>query len=87
MFLSLKNIIIKVEIVSSNETLVKDLSKSLDTYGLKRLSLKKDDYAILNIKKQLETDYKDTIEWLEIKNIGMTYLVTLEERKIREKNK
>ena len=87
LFLAFKNIIIKVEIVSSNETLVKDLSKSLDTYGLKRLSLKKDDYAILNIKKQLETDYKDTIEWLEIKNIGMTYLVTLEERKIREKNK
>ena len=87
LFLSLKNIIIKVEIVSNNENLVKKLNKSLDNYGLRRLSLKKDSNNLLMIKKKIETDYKDSIEWLEIKNIGMTYLVTLEERKVKLEEK
>lgn len=83
LFLIFKDIIIKVDIVSNNESLVKDLNKSLDNYGLHRLSIKKDENSLLVIKQKLEIDYKDTIEWLEIKNIGMTYLVTLEERKVK----
>ena len=83
LFLIFKDIIIKVDIVSNNESLVKDLNKSLDNYGLHRLSIKKDENSLLAIKQKLEIDYKDTIEWLEIKNIGMTYLVTLEERKVK----
>ena len=86
LFFIFKNVIIKVEIVSPNDTLVKSLNKSLENYGLKRLSLKKDLNNILKIKNQLEKDYKDTIEWLEIKNVGMTYLVTIEERKIKKEN-
>lgn len=86
LFFVFKNVIIKVEIVSPNDTLVKSLNKSLENYGLKRLSLKKDTNSILKIKNQLEKDYKDTIEWLEIKNVGMTYLVTIEERKIKTEN-
>ena len=83
LFLLFKDIIIKVDIVSNNESLVKNLNKSLDNYGLHRLSIKKDENSLLAIKQKLEIDYKDTIEWLEIKNIGMTYLVTLEERKVK----
>ncbi len=81
LFFSFKNIIIKVEIVSNNEELAKKLNKSLEEYGLKRLSFKKDEDSLLTVKEKLEDDYKDSIEWLEIKNIGMTYLITLEERK------
>ena len=83
LFLIFKDIIIKVDIVSNNESLVKNLNKSLDNYGIHRLSIKKDENSLLAIKQKLEIDYKDTIEWLEIKNIGMTYLVTLEERKVK----
>lgn len=86
LFLFFKNIIIDINIVSSNEQLSRKLKKSLENYGIYRLSIKKDNNNLTQIKKKIEVDYKDTIEWLEIKNVGMTYLVTLEERKIIKEN-
>lgn len=86
LFLFFKNIIIDINIVSSNEQLSRKLKKSLENYGIYRLSMKKDNNNLTQIKKKIEVDYKDTIEWLEIKNVGMTYLVTLEERKIIKEN-
>lgn len=86
LFWVFKNIIIKIEIVSNNEELAKELNKSLENYGLERLSFKKSAASLYIIKQKLENEYKDKIEWLEIKNIGMTYLVTLEERKMSEED-
>ena len=42
LFLFFKNIIIDINIVSSNEQLSRKLKKSLENYGIYRLSIKKD---------------------------------------------
>ena len=81
----LTNIIVDVNILSNNKELVKDLSKELDNYDIKRLSLKKDFIKINNIKEEILDKYKEKLEWLEIENIGMTYVIKLEERKTSQK--
>ncbi|MBR1416403.1 MAG: sporulation protein YqfD [Bacilli bacterium] len=81
LFYLLSNIIVNVSILSNNMDLVKSLNKSLDNYGIKRLSFKKNFIELSEIKKKLLNDYKENIEWLEIENIGMTYTIKLEERK------
>ena len=43
LFWVFKNIIIKIEIVSNNEVLAKELNKSLENYAVDRLSFKKSD--------------------------------------------
>ena len=89
LFMFLSNIIVKVNILSNNLELVKELSKVLDDYGIKRLSIKKDYIKLQEIKNNILDKYKDKLEWLEIENNGMTYNIKLEERKsiIQEINK
>ncbi len=80
LFLYLKNVIIKVEIVSSNATLSKELMDTLEEYKVKRLSFKLKDEELQKIKKEVVLLYQEQIEWLEIKSEGMNYVITLEER-------
>lgn len=83
LFFIFSNIIIEVNINSSNASLVNKLYKSLDKYNIKRLTFKKSFKEINDIKDKLLNDYKESIEWLEIENIGMNYNIKLEERKIK----
>ena len=85
LYFYLTNIIVNVNILSNNKELVKDLSKELDNHDIKRLSLKKDFIKINNIKEEILDKYKEKLEWLEIENIGMTYVIKLEERKTSQK--
>ena len=79
------NIIVDVQINTNDTEIIKKISKSLDNYGIKRLTFKKNYNDIKTIKDSILNELKDNIEWLEIENIGMTYKIKLEERK--EKNK
>ena len=74
------NTIVDVRINSNNNELVDKLNKSLDKYGIKRFTFKKNFDDINKIKNELMIEYKDYIEWLEIKLDGMKYIVNLEER-------
>ena len=74
------NLVIDVKVMCSNEELLTKLIKSLDTYGIKRLTFKKDYTTIEEIKNKLLEEYHDNIEWLEISLDGMQYIVNLEER-------
>lgn len=80
LFLIFKNIIIKVEVESSNEELVRSLLKTLDDYEIKRLSFGLKNKRLQEIKSRVLETYQNQIEWLEIKREGMVYVVTLEER-------
>lgn len=80
LFLILKNIIIKVEVISKNDNLTKNLLKTLDTYNVKRLTFALQDEKLSSIKNQVLNTYQNEIEWLEIKREGMVYVITLEER-------
>ena len=59
LFWVFKNIIIKIEIVSNNEELAKELNKYLENYGLERLSFKKSAASLYIIKQKMENEYKD----------------------------
>ena len=74
------NLIINVKILCSNQELATKLSKSLDNYGIKRLTFKKNYQDIDDIKNKLMEEYHDNIEWLEISLDGMQYVINLEER-------
>ncbi len=86
LFIFLSNVIVNVNIQSNNKELVKELTKILDQYDIKRLTLKKDFIKIKEIKEKILNDYKDKLEWLEIESIGMTYNIKLEERKKENNN-
>ena len=81
LFIKFTNIIVKVDILSNNKELVKNLSKELENNNIKRLTRKKNYIQINKIKEDILNKYKDKLEWLEIENIGMTYIIKLEERK------
>ena len=81
LYLLFTNIIVDVKILSNNKELVKTLTKELDSNNIKRLSLKKNFIEINKIKEDILNNYKQSIEWLEIDNVGMTYIIKLEERK------
>ena len=80
------NIIIEVNVLSSNLELVTLLNKSLDKYNIKRLSFKKNYIELQTIKEKLSDEFNEKIEWLEIENVGMTYNIKLEERKVKSKD-
>jgi similar to stage IV sporulation protein len=81
LFLFLSNVIVNVNIESDNQELVQDLTKELNNYGIKRLTIKKNYGEINNIKNILKNKFNNRLEWLEIENSGMKYIVKLEMRK------
>ena len=76
------NTIVSVNIISNNLDLKKELNKTLEKYNIKRLVKKKNYIELKAIKEQVLKEYNDKIEWIEIENVGMTYIIHLEERKM-----
>ncbi len=77
----LSNIIFDIDIISFNSELNKKVERDLNSYGLKRYSLKKSYNKISEIKEFLKEKYNDEIEWIEITDIGTKYEVKIVERK------
>lgn len=77
-------IILKVEVIHSNKTIRNLIFNELKSVGIKKYSLKKSYKKISIIKEKIIDKYPDKIEWLEIENIGMTYVVHIEERIIKK---
>ena len=75
------NTICYVDIRTTNKSLASKISKVLDIYNLKRFTLKKDYNYLAKVKQELLKTYPDELEWVEINNDGMKYIITLEERK------
>lgn len=75
------NTICYVDIRTTNRGLASKISKVLDIYNLKRFTLKKDYNYLAKVKQELLKTYPDELEWVEINNDGMKYIITLEERK------
>ncbi len=79
--LYLSNTIFKVNIISSNNELNSSIKKDLERYGIRRYKLKKTYSMKEKIKEELLEKYNDSIEWLEITDIGTTYEIKIVERK------
>lgn len=76
----LSNIIFNVKVIHNNEELRNTLYSELENHGIKKHKLKKNKKEIERIKEKILEEYKDKIEWLEIENIGTTYIIRVEER-------
>ena len=80
----LSNMIFDVEIMSTNEEIVRLLQNELMTHGIKKYHLVKNYDEKEKIKEEILNNYKDKIEWLEIERIGTKYVVHVLERIIKE---
>ncbi len=81
-FLFLSNIIFEIEVIHTNKDIRHLILKELEEHGIYEKSFKKSFQQIEQIKKQIIEKYKDKIEWLEIENVGVKYIIRVEERKI-----
>ncbi len=72
--------IVSVEVIHSNKAIRELVRSSLEDYGIKPGSFRKDFNKLEEIKSKIIDSYKDQIEWLEIERIGMKYVVRIEER-------
>ena len=59
----------------------------LKKYDIKKYSFKKSYNEIQDIKKQILSEHKDKIEWLEIENKGTKYIIKLELRELKKEEK
>lgn len=74
------HIIVSVKVIHSNAEIRNLVTKSLEEYGIKKLTFRKDFQEIENIKNQILKDHPDRLEWLEIETNGMKYIIRIEER-------
>ena len=79
--LFLSQMILKIEIKTTNQDLQNQIQKDLYFLGLKPFHLKLNQKQIAQLKKELSVREKDKIEWLEIENQGTKYIITIEEKK------
>lgn len=81
----LSNIIFNVEVIHSNNNLIKSITEELEYYGIKKYSFVKSYDKIEEIENKILENNKDKIEWLEIIREGTKYIVRVEERIIDKK--
>ena len=84
LLLFLTNTIFEIEVVHNDSKTRERLINILEKYNIKVGKFKKNYDYITSVKEKILNDYKDEIEWLEIEDVGVKYIVRLELRKIPE---
>lgn len=86
LILFLSNIVIDINIVHKNKKTINMLYSELFDNKIKTPSFKKKYDEIQKIKNNILKRHHNDLEWLEIKNVGMKYIVNAEERIITNTN-
>lgn len=81
----LSRIILEVKVIHTNPSIRELVLRDLKDYNIKKYTLKKDFNTLENIKNEILNNNKDQLEWLSIENIGMKYVIRVEERIINKK--
>ena len=81
------NIVFDVVIVTDDLKLKEYLFDELKDNNIKKFTLIKDYDERSNIKNKILDNNRDKLEWLEIENVGVKYIVRLDKRIIKEKKK
>jgi len=76
----ISNIIFDIEIIHSNKKIRELVNEELINNGIKKYSYKKEFKDIESIKNNILENNKDKLEWISITNIGMKYIIRVEER-------
>lgn len=82
----LSNIIFNIEVIHSSSEVKNLVYKELKENGIKKYIFKKSYEEIEKIEEKILEDNKDKIEWIEITETGTSYIIRVEERKIKEDN-
>lgn len=77
--------ILSVEVIHSSSHVRNLVLSVLESEGIKKYSWKKSYHDLSVIKEDILKKYQDEIEWLEIEELGMKYIVRVEERKREDK--
>lgn len=81
--LLLSNIIFSVEVIHSKADVRELLYNEIASYGIKRFNFVKSYNKKEKIEKQILSNNKDKLEWVEIERRGVKYIVKVEERIIK----
>lgn len=76
----ISNIILKINVIHSNKKIRELVTEELYLRGIKKYSYKKNFLELEQIKNKILNENKEKLEWISITNIGMTYVVRVEER-------
>lgn len=83
----ISNVIFKIEVIHSNKNIRELVINELEDNGIRKYSIKKKFNELENIKNKILEKNKDNLEWISITNIGMKYIVRVEERIIEKEEK
>lgn len=83
---TLSNMIFSIEVIHSNSEIIKLVTSELDKHGIKKYSFARDYNTLENIEKEILSDNKDSLEWMEIIRNGTKYTIRVEERIINRDN-
>ncbi len=83
----LTSMVFDIKIVHNDKEIREIISNELQFHGIKKYSFIKNYDEIQTIKQDILNKYKDKIEWLEIENVGVKYIVRVQERSIIKNDK
>ena len=81
----LSNIIVKIEINSTNIELNSKILNELDKQNINKISFKKTPDKIQNIQNTIKNNLKNELEWINITTKGMKYQIKIEPKIIKNK--
>ena len=76
----ISNIILKINVIHSNKKIRELIYEELNNNGIRKYSYKKNFQTLETIKNKILDNNKDKLEWISITNVGMTYVIRVEER-------
>ena len=82
----MSNIVFDIDVIHSSKEIKDLVYKELKENGINKYILKKSYEEIERIEDKILEDNKDKIEWIEITENGTSYIIRVEERKIKEDN-
>lgn len=80
----LTNTIFDVSVIHNNKSIRDTILRELKNNGIDKYHLKKSYKELDSIKKKILDKHSNEIEWLEIKSVGVKYIVRVEERIIKK---
>ena len=83
----LSNLIFRIDIVTNDSKMQRQIEQELKLNGIKLYSFKKNYDQLQVIKEKIKEKYKDEIDWIEIELLGSKYIVRYEPRIKTDLNK
>lgn len=82
----LSNMIFSIEVIHSNNKIIKLVAEELKEHGIKKYTFSKSYNELEKIEQEILKDNKDNLEWMEIIRNGTKYIIRVEERIMNRQN-